>query len=88
MKIIRADFKKDCTIFELSEKLLDSRLVGNMDEYLEERDYTDEYPDYMLLNSRGNIAEFMNTESGEKIFMGLYYDNDHKRLELLTPMVL
>ncbi len=86
--IIRADFKKECTVFELTEELFDDRLVDHLDEYLENRDYVEDYPDYILITSKSNIAEFMDTNNGDKFFMGLYYKNDQRRLNLLIPIKL
>lgn len=86
MNIVRADFLKECDIFELPEELFDDRLVDHMDEYLETRRYIDDYPDHIILNSKANIVQFLNTENGNKIFMGLYFENDTKRLNLLIPI--
>ena len=85
MEIVRADFKKNCTVFELIEELFDDRLADYLDEYLENRDYIEDYPDHIMMSSKGNIVEFMNTNTGDKFFMGLYYRNDQRRLNLLTP---
>ena len=58
MEIVRADFKKNCTVFELIEELFDDRLADYLDEYLENRDYIEDYPDHIMMSSKGNIVEF------------------------------
>lgn len=83
MEIVRINFDSDCTIYELNENLFDDRLADSMDMYLEDGEYHDDYENKMLLESKSNICQFLDTVTGDKIFMGLYYKNDRNKMALL-----
>lgn len=83
MEIVRISFDIDCGIHELDEKLFDDRLAERMDMYLEQGEYHNDYENKMLLESKSNICQFLDTVSGDKSFMGLYYRNDRNKMAML-----
>ena len=70
MKAIRITFKKeDCQIQELPEYIFEQDLEALMDEYIWDRHYLQDNINYIMLSTDKNVAEFFDTENGDKIFI-------------------
>lgn len=59
-------------VLDVEEKFINPKMELLFDSFLEQKAYLRLNPDYMLLGSRDNVAQFLDTATGEKCFIGIY----------------
>lgn len=74
--IVVTSFKKDCTIYHLDEDMFYIELGEVLDSYIESGNYKNEFPDSLVLTSKDNIAQLIDTNTGKKFFIGIFPRKD------------